>query len=91
MATKEKPKCFHPSSHFIDMRRSQAMEVQSSQNLYAPPEEITLEDSECEYLFVSNTINTPNDKIKEVLDKSYRGEDLIKYESFEDFEASFFE
>lgn len=72
-------------------RLPQYSDVQPSQDLHISPEEITSEDSECEYLFVPGTVNTPNDKTKEILDKSYRGEDLIKYENFEDFEAAFFE
>lgn len=44
-----------------------------------------------EYLFVPGTINTPTEYTKEVLDKTDRGEDLIEYKSFEDFEKAFFD
>lgn len=44
-----------------------------------------------EYLFESGSVNTPTEYTKDVLDKSLRGEDLIEYKSFEEFEAAFFE
>ena len=48
-------------------------------------------DEQIEYLFIPNTLNTPNAKTREILDKSDRSEDIIECGSFENFKAAFSE
>ena len=45
-------------------------------------------DEQIEYLFIPNTLNTPNAKTREILDKSDRSEDIIECGSFENFKAA---
>ena len=48
-------------------------------------------DEQIEYLFIPNTLNTPNAKTREILDKSDRNEDIIECGTFENFKAAFSE